>query len=122
MIRNLVLGVLVLWLSFMGIICGILCLLCLLLLLFWQGLSISTIVLAMLCLFCLGLATILARNSLTTRNEQVRRNDQVGLLRRSLRWFLRRREISVIQDPGSNQEMSDQKGFAHRSYGNSSHL
>jgi hypothetical protein len=51
---------LVFCLSLTGIICGFLCLACLILLLFWQGIGVSSIVLALICLFCLGLAVILS--------------------------------------------------------------
>jgi hypothetical protein len=59
-LRRIVLGLLVIWLGVMGIACGLLCLICLILYVLWQGLGISSIVLALLCLFCLGLAVMLS--------------------------------------------------------------
>lgn len=59
-LKRIVLSLLVLWLGLMGIACGVLCLLCLIALLFWQGLGVGTAVLALLCLSCLGLAVMLS--------------------------------------------------------------
>jgi hypothetical protein len=59
-LRKLLVTLLVLWLGLVGVVCGFLSLACLLLVLFWQGLGISTLILALACLFCLGLALLLA--------------------------------------------------------------
>jgi len=59
-LRKLLVTILVLWLGLLGIVCGFLCLACLILVLFWQGLGVSTSILALTCLLCLGLAFVLA--------------------------------------------------------------
>ena len=60
-LRKIVLGIIIVWLCLMGIGSGFLCLLGLLLLLTWQGLGLSTLVLAVICVVCLGLAGLLLR-------------------------------------------------------------
>jgi hypothetical protein len=59
-LRKLLVTMLVLWLGLVGILCGLLCFACLILVLFWQGLGVSTLILALTCLSCLGLAFVLA--------------------------------------------------------------
>jgi hypothetical protein len=59
-LRRVLVTLLVLWLGLVGIVRGFLCLACLLLVLFWQGLGVSTLILALACLFCLGVALVLA--------------------------------------------------------------
>jgi hypothetical protein len=59
-LRKIILNLLTLCLGIVGIVCGLLCLVCLIALLFWQGLGVGTVVLALLCLFCLGLAVMLS--------------------------------------------------------------
>jgi hypothetical protein len=59
-LRKIILNLLTLCLGIVGIVCGLLCLVCLIALQFWQGLGVGTVVLALLCLFCLGLAVMLS--------------------------------------------------------------
>ena len=69
--RKIVLSMLVLWLGAMGIACGVMCLICLLVYLLWQGLGVSSVVLALLCLFCLVVAVMLSGRAAAHR-EPVR--------------------------------------------------
>ena len=59
-LRKIILNLLALCLGTVGIVCGLLCLVCLIALLFWQGLGVGTVVLALLSLFCLLLAVMLS--------------------------------------------------------------
>jgi len=68
--RRIVLGMLVLWFSIMGVVCGVLGLLCLVLYVLWQGLGVSSVVLVVLCLFCLGLAVMLSGWSAANRERR----------------------------------------------------
>lgn len=70
-LKRIILSLLALCLGAAGIACGLLCLVCLIALLFWQGLGVGTAVLALLCLFCVGLAVMLSGRS-TTRRESKR--------------------------------------------------
>jgi hypothetical protein len=80
-LRKLLMTILVLWLGLVGIVCGFLCLACLILVLFWQGLGVSTSVLALTCLLCLGLAFVLTgRVAITERGA--RRTSHGSLLGR----------------------------------------
>jgi hypothetical protein len=66
-LRNVIVTMLVLWLGMVGIVCGFLCLACLILVLFWQGVGPSTVILALTSLSCLGLAFIFAGRVVTAR-------------------------------------------------------
>lgn len=61
MLRKVLLAMVVLWLGLMGVLTGLLCLFCMILLIFWQGLGVGTVLLAFVSLICLGLAFVFAR-------------------------------------------------------------
>ena len=69
-LKRIILSFLALCLGVAGIACGLLCLVCLIALLFWQGLGVGTAVLALLCLFCVMLAVILSGRSATRRESK----------------------------------------------------
>jgi len=70
-LKRIVLSLLVLWFGLMGIACGVVCLLCLIALLLWQGLGVGTAVLALVCLSCLGLAVMLSGRAAKRESERL---------------------------------------------------
>ena len=59
-LQRIILSMVVIWLGIMGIACGILCLVCLMLYVLWHGLAISSVALAFICLLCLSVAVMLS--------------------------------------------------------------
>ena len=88
MLRNILLTGLVIWLGLMGVVCGCLFLLCLLLLIFWQGLGISTVVLGVSCIALVVLALMLTTGTGGSRLA-------VGRKRCSLREWIRQKLYGV---------------------------
>jgi hypothetical protein len=93
-LRNVLVTMLVFWLGLVGMVCGFLCLACLVLVVFWQGLGVGTLILALVCLLCLGLAFVLAGGSATTRpTEADKERSLVGRL-----WSILRGPTSEFDD------------------------
>jgi hypothetical protein len=70
-LRKIILNLLALCLGIVGVVCGLLCLVCLIALLFWQGLGVGTVVLALLSLFCLGLAVMLSGRAAKRKSKRL---------------------------------------------------
>jgi hypothetical protein len=115
-LRNVLVTMMVLWLGVIGIICGFLCLTCLVVLLFWQGIGVSTIVLALTCLCCLGLAFLLTDRvmAVSPRARQVKQPS----LRRRLWRSLSGSASTATQnfDDQENWQSADYKAWAKRTH------
>jgi hypothetical protein len=59
--RRIMMGLLTLWLGLMGIVFGMLFVLCVSLFILWQGLSVGVVVCGLLCVSCFTLAGIVLR-------------------------------------------------------------
>jgi hypothetical protein len=70
-LRKIILNLLALCLGIIGVVCGLLCLVCLIALLFWQGLGVGTVVFALLSLFCLGLAVMLSGRAAKRKSKRL---------------------------------------------------
>jgi hypothetical protein len=102
-IKRIILSSLALCLSIAGIACGLLCLLCLIALLLWQGLGFSTAGLALLCLSCLGLAVMLSSRA---AKRESKRLGGAGLRSRKS-WLPSRWGIGSGSDRGPYRSNSD---------------
>jgi hypothetical protein len=105
-LRKIILNLLALCLGIVGIACGLLCLVCLIALLFWKGLGVGTVVLALLCLSCLGLAVILSGQVAKRESKRLR-----GSGPRSLKtwWRLRSGGAAPALYPDYNRSAYYQK-------------
>jgi len=108
-LRRIIFSVMAVCLGVVGVACGLLCLVCLIIFLFWQGLGVGTVVLALLCLFCVGLAVILSGRG-TTRREAKR---PVGSGSRSLKAWWR----SCRKDSASALYPAHQRGASYLKLG-----
>jgi membrane protein implicated in regulation of membrane protease activity len=110
-LKRLLVTLLVLWLGLIGIVCGFLCLACLLLVLFWQGLGVSTLILALACLTCLGLALLLAgRKSYEGLGDrQARQDSLMGRVGKALNPFDRSSKKGQLDEEWQkeNSELED---------------
>src|SRR5204863_2948829 len=78
----------------------------------WQGLGLSTMILALVCLFCLGLAVILAGRAATVALRPPGKRHNCGLVRRCWRSLTGTANVAPTIEQADKSWREEVRGYA----------